>query len=80
MRPPWSALSPCRRVWPLGLREGALKQLGGQPNHHTPPPHRTTARMAVDQRAAEEDRLRAKWSDPVAAAAAGAQVRPPTQC
>ena len=58
----------------------ALKQLGGQPNHHTPPPHRTTARMAVDQRAAEEDRLRAKWSDPVAAAAAGAQVRPPTQC
>ena len=32
--------------------------------------------MAVDQRAAEEERLRAKWSDPkVLAAAGGPQVR-----
>ena len=57
------------------------KQLGGTAK----PPHSTAARMAIgtqnlpDQRAAEEDRLRAKWSDPVAAAAAGApqaRVRP----
>jgi len=39
--------------------------------------------MAVDQRAAEEERLRAKWSDPKVLAAAGGQqvrLRPTRRC
>ena len=47
------------------------------------PRHRKGAGMAVDHRAAEEERLRAKWSDPKVVAAAGGQqvrLRPTRRC